>query len=167
MKTIKYFMLMLVLFAGHPTIAQNSNAATNKVLQEYLGLEKALFNDDSRMANNSATALVKAIKKVKVAELVAGQKTVWTKYNEKLLYNSLHISESKSINHQREHFAPLSDDVYALFQKIKPGITIYRQYCPMKKQYWLNASAPIQNTYYGKEMPDCGKVTETIKGTAQ
>jgi len=54
--------------------------------------------------------------------------------------------------------------LYALLKTFKTNTTVYRQYCPMKKQYRLNASANIPNPYYGKKMQDCGKVTETIKG---
>lgn len=164
MKTTRYFMLMLVLFVGHSIKAQNNVAAVNQVIQAYLGVEKALVNDDSRMANKQASALTNSLNQVVATRLDAAKKVTWTKYSEKLLYNSKHISESKSIDHQREHFASLSDDLYALLQSFKSHPTLYRQYCPMKKQYWLNASPEIQNPYYGKQMLDCGKVTETIKG---
>ncbi len=159
-------MLLLLPFMYHQAKAQNNSTAVNQVLQAYLSVEKALVNDDSRTANSSASALVKAIKQVKPAQLDGGQKTAWTNYSDKLSYNAQHISESKSIGHQREHFASLSDDMYSLLKTFKTSTTVYRQYCPMKKQYWLNASANIQNPYYGHEMPDCGKVTETIKATA-
>lgn len=166
MKTIRYFILMLALFGGHQTKAQNNTVAINQVLQAYLGVEKALVNDDSKQANKQAAILVKAIEKVNVAQLDAGQKPDWKEYGEKLRYHSQHISESISIDHQREHFAPLSEVMYSLLKSFKTHPTVYREYCPMKKQYWLNASSAIQNPYYGKQMLDCGKVTETITGTA-
>lgn len=164
MKTIRYFILMLVLFISHSIKAQNNVTAVNDVVQAYLGVEKALVDDDSRAANKQATALNHALDQVVAARLDAAKKATWLKYSEKLRYNSKHISESKSIDHQREHFTSLSDDLYALLQSFKSHPTLYRQYCPMKKQYWLNASQEIQNPYYGKQMLDCGKVTETIKG---
>jgi fructose-specific phosphotransferase system component IIB len=164
MKTIRYFILMLVLLASNQTKAQNNTTAINQVLQGYLGVEKALVNDDIRAANKAATAMANSINEVIATRLNAGQKAIWTKYSEKLRYNSEHISESTSIDHQREHFASLSNDMYVILKSFKSHPTLYRQYCPMKKQYWLNASSEIQNPYYGKQMPDCGKVTETIKG---
>lgn len=166
MKTFKYFMLMNLLFAFYQTKAQNSTVAVNQVLQDYLSVEKALVNDDSRAANKQATILVNSIANINTAQLGVAQKTAWANYGEKLRYNSQHISESKSIGHQREHFAVLSDEMYGLLKSFKTHPTLYREYCPMKKQYWLNTSKEIQNPYYGKEMPDCGKVTETIKGAA-
>jgi hypothetical protein len=166
MKTFKYFTLVILLLAFHQTKAQNSMTAMNQVLQAYLGVEKALVNDDSRAANMQANALANAIAQVNMAQLDAKQKATWAASGEKLRFNSQHISESKSIDHQREHFAALSDEMYGLLKNFKTHPTVYRQYCPMKKQYWLNESATIQNPYYGKKMPDCGKVTETMKGTA-
>lgn len=158
-------LALLLIFPGQQTKAQN-NDGFDQVLQNYLSVEKALVNDDSNAANTSATALVKSIKQVNLAQSNSAEKAVWTKYSEKLRFNSQHISESKSIAHQREHFAALSTDMYNVLKTFKSNTTVYRQYCPMKKQYWLNASANIQNPYYGKEMLDCGKITETIKGSS-
>jgi hypothetical protein len=167
MKAIKTVLLILLVFAFYSSKAQTANTAFNPVLQGYIDIEKALFADDGKAANKKAAELETAIKRVNTNKLEAGQKTAWTNYGEKLRYNAQHISESKSIDHQREHFVALSDAVFALLKNFKPEYTVYRQYCPMKKQYWLNASAAIQNPYYGKKMADCGKVTETIKGTVK
>lgn len=166
MKTIKCILLMLGIFAFHQTKAQTGNAVFSPVLQAYLGIEKALVNDDGNAANRQAAEMVKAVQQLNTNKLEPAQKAAWTSYSEKLRYNAQHISESKSIEHQREHFAALSDAVFILLKNFKPEVDLYRQYCPMKKQYWLNASADIQNPYYGKKMTDCGKVTATIKGAA-
>jgi len=157
--------VIFLFFSLNQTKAQNSTIAINQVLQDYFAVKKALVNDDSEMANKQAMVLVKSIERVNTANLDDGQKVTWTKFAEKLRYNSQHISESKSIGHQREHFVSLSDDLYSVFKGFKNHPTIYREYCPMKKQYWLNDTANIQNPYYGKQMPDCGKVTETLTGS--
>lgn len=154
-------------FAFYSTKAQTTNAAFDPILQAYLGIEKALVANDSKAANKQAADLATAVKQFNINKLEAAQKDAWTNYGEKLRYNAEHISESKSIEHQREHFSALSDAVFILLKNFKPEFTVYRQYCPMKKQYWLSTSAAIQNPYYGKKMADCGKVTETIKGTAK
>ncbi len=166
MKITRNFIVMLAFFVFDQANAQNNTVAINQVLQNYFSVEKALVNDDGKLANKSAKDLVGAIVKVNASQLDANQKTAWTAYGEKLRYNSQHISESKSIDHQREHFAALSDEMFGLLKIFKTHPTVYQQYCPMKKQYWLNESSKIQNPYYGKEMQDCGKVTETLTGTA-
>ncbi|MEX8549085.1 MAG: DUF3347 domain-containing protein [Mucilaginibacter sp.] len=166
MKTIKYLLLVLGIVAFHQTKAQAVNAVFSPVLHGYLSVEKALVDDDGKAANQQAAEMVKAVQQLNTDKLEPAQKAAWTNYSEKLRYNAQHISESTSIEHQREHFAALSDAVFSLLKKFKPDVTVYRQYCPMKKQYWINASAEIQNPYYGKKMQNCGKVTATIKGTA-
>lgn len=166
MKTLKYLMLITAFWFLNKANAQNNTVTVNQLLQSYLAVKEALVKDDSPAANASAKALVSEVSKVDFSKLNAIKKTAWTSYGEKLRYNAQHISESKSIDHQREHFAALSDAMYGLLKTFKTHQTVYRQYCPMKKQYWLNASKEIQNPYYGKEMLDCGKVTETLTGTA-
>lgn len=167
MKTIRYILLILIVFALRSTKAQTADTAFKPVLQAYFGIEKALVADDSKTANQQAANLVTAAKQMDINKLEVTQKTAWTNYSEKLRFNAQHISESKSIDHQREHFAALSDAVFILLKNFKPEYTVYQQYCPMKKQYWLNASADIQNPYYGKKMTDCGKVSATIKGATK
>lgn len=165
MKTLRYFILMLALLPFYQAKAQTGNIALNPILQAYYGVEKALVNDNSKMANTQAGQLTNIIKGVNPANFDAEQKKAWTNYNIKLSYNSRYISESKNIEEQRNYFASLSDALYSLLKTFKTHPTIYRQYCPMKKQYWLNPTTTIQNPYYGKEMLDCGKVTETITGS--
>jgi hypothetical protein len=167
MKAVRYFILMFILIFNQTTKAQNQTTAVSQVLEAYLGVEKALVNDNSSMANDRAVTLVNAIEQVNAIRLTPELKTVWAKNLVKLRYNSKYIKESKDIDEQRGYFASLSDAVYALVKSSKSAHpTVYREYCPMKKQYWLNPTAAIQNPYYGKQMLDCGKVTETIAGSA-
>lgn len=166
MKNLKVLMLIFTFFSLNNAKAQNSVNAINQVLQSYLGVEEALFKDKGEAANVGAKTLVNNIADINPSKLNTSEKKSWTAYGEKLRFNAQHISESKSIDHQREHFVALSDAMYGLLKTFKTHPTIYRQYCPMKKQYWLNASKEIQNPYYGKQMPDCGKVTETMTGRA-
>jgi len=112
---------MLGMFAFHQTKAQTTgNAVFSPILQAYLGVEKALVNDDSNAANQQAAEIVKAVKQLNADKLETAQKTAWTNYSEKLRYNAQHISESKSIDHQREHFAALSDAVFILLKISSP-----------------------------------------------
>ena len=121
-------------------------------------------SEKQKAANAQAKQFTAAVAEVNSSTLDAGQKAAWTKYAEKLRFNGDHIGESTSIDHQREHFASLSDDMYAVIKVFKPANTIlYYDYCPMKKKYWLSQSKAIANPYYGDDMPDCGKVKETLK----
>ena len=35
-------------------------------------------------------------------------------------------------------------------------------YCPMVQKYWLQKGETIRNPFYGKEMSDCGRITQNI-----
>jgi hypothetical protein len=39
--------------------------------------------------------------------------------------------------------------------------SVYYQYCPMKKAWWLSREKEIKNPYYGSAMLTCGNVAET------
>ena len=57
-----------------------------------------------------------------------------------------------------------SNNFYSLAKAVKLSTqTIYQDYCPMKKAFWLSEVPAIKNPYYGKAMLTCGKITETIK----
>jgi hypothetical protein len=164
MKTLKALTLFLFIVTATQVKAAD-NTAISHLIKAYLGIKDALATDNSKAANAQAKLFTAAIKEVNTGTLDASQKTTWTKYSEKLRFNGDHIGESTDIAHQREHFQKLSDDFYSLIKSLKSNdVTLYRQYCPMKKAYWLSQSDKIVNPYYGKEMDECGEVKETIKG---
>jgi hypothetical protein len=163
MKTVKILTITLLIAIGTQVKAAD-NAGISHLIKAYVGIKDALTTDNSKAANAQAKLFTAAIKEVNPATLTAEQKAAWTKYSEKLRFNGEHIGESTDIAHQREHFQKLSDDFYGLIKNMKNNdITLYRQYCPMKKAYWLSQSDKIANPYFGKEMDECGEVKETIK----
>lgn len=165
MKAFKALILLLFI-AVSTQVKATDNAIISPLIKAYLGIKDALVTDNSKAANEQAKAFTAAIKAVDVNKLDATQKIAWAKYAEKLRFNGDHISESTELAHQREHFQKLSDDMYALVKNMKSAdVTLYRQYCPMKKAYWLSSFEKIANPYYGKAMDECGEVKETIKAS--
>lgn len=144
--------------------AMDQPAALSKILPSYLALKDALVNSDAKAASVKAEELKKAIGAVNTADLSASDKTAYTKLKEKLTFDARHIAESKDIEHQRGHFNTLSANMILLAKATKlSGQPIFQEYCPMKKASWLSSENTIKNPYYGSQMLDCGKVTETIK----
>jgi hypothetical protein len=166
MKTVKNTLLFLVFFSAFSTIkAQeiNVNKDANYVITTYLGVKNALVASDSQDAKAKAKKLLAAIMLVPVNKFSADQRKVWTTYTDKLQFDSRHISESGAIDHQREHFASLSKNMYELVKGLKLNdVALYEQYCPMKKATWLSETANIKNPYYGNKMLTCGKTTATL-----
>jgi len=145
-------------------LAQNSTIKLAQLLTSYYEVKNALVNSDANLTGVKATELLNAIKKVDTKTLVSDEQKFFNALKDKLILDAEHISESKDIDHQRDHFATLSTTVYTLAKSAKLSqLPIYQEYCPMKKMYWLSDEGSIKNPYYGKKMLTCGKVTDTIK----
>jgi hypothetical protein len=129
-----------------------------------LDLKNALVNDDAAVASNKAAALLIAINNVDTKSLSVKDQEVFSSLKDKLSYDARHISEVNTIDHQREHFASLSLNMYTLAKSVKLSTQpIYEEYCPMKKAYWLSAESEIKNPYFGNQMLICGNVANTLQ----
>jgi len=168
MKNIKLTSMLLLLLIT----VMNANAQTtltssvNDITVAYLNLKNALAKDDGALAESKAKILYDEINTVPTKDLPAKQQGVWKKYADKLSFDSRHISETTAIDHQREHFASLSKNLYEVLKALPVNSAdLYWQYCPMKKANWLSDAQTIENPYYGKAMLSCGSVKETLKAT--
>lgn len=140
-------MAFAVMLFAYSATAQN----TNKILKEYVAIKDALVNSNSREVNIAISAFYQTLK----SEKDFTQKTALLKAAEKLL-------KASSIEKQRSNFNEVSTIMWKLV-KSSDNIdkTVYYQYCPMKKAYWLSYEKGIKNPYYGSSMLSCGKVNET------
>lgn len=157
----------------HSTMAATGNTATvdadplKPVLDAYYAVKDALVSSDGDAASKNAGRLVDAIKAVKMDQLASEQHMVWMKVMKDLDFDADHIAETKDVSHQRDHFSSLSDNMYKLIKSAKPSAAVYYQHCPMAKDgkgaNWLSQIPEIKNPYYGAQMLNCGKTTETIR----
>ncbi|MEO8886631.1 MAG: DUF3347 domain-containing protein [Mucilaginibacter sp.] len=164
----KLTILLLIIFsAALGTVKAVTPALTedvNNVIKNYLALKNALVIDNAPVAQACAATLLAAISTVSDKEMNAAQRKTWLAYADKLSFDSRHISETTDIDHQREHFANLSVNILAVLKALKLNTaTLYKQYCPMKKKYWLSEASAIKNPYYGSKMPTCGETKETLQ----
>jgi len=115
------------------------------------------------VSGNANTASMKAEEFVKTLNGV-DPKIINEATHDALLKDAGHISESKDIKHQREHFVTFSTNMYALAKAVKLTTQpVYYAWCPMKKAYWLSSDKAIKNPYFGSAMLTCGKITETLQ----
>lgn len=142
MKTLISFLA--ATFIGFAASAQS----TEVLLQRYIQVKDALVNSDSKTAAVQATALQQ--------ELESG----WSG-QESLLLSVKTIAANTDLATQRKAFTDVSVRMWQLVKR-KGGIrqTVYYQYCPMKKAYWLSQEAAIRNPYYGSQMLICGSVSD-------
>ncbi len=146
----------------------DAKAELNAVLSAYLTLKNALAADNGNAAQTAAKTLFAAIDAVEMAKLQGKQHEFWMTYSPKLSYDAEHIKATTEIEHQREHFLPLSKNMYAITKAYKMADReTYYQHCPManngKGADWLSTEPEVVNPYMGSKMLTCGKVTETIK----
>lgn len=141
-------------------------SSLKEIVDHYLHIKNALANDNSQEAASGGEAMVAAMKKIDKSLFTAEQKKIYDENEDDLKEHAEHIGKSK-IDHQREHFSTMSEDVYALAKAFGGGKTLYHDHCPMyndnKGAMWLSETVEIKNPYMGGKMPKCGKVEEKIQ----
>lgn len=138
------------------------------ILTGYLQVKNALADDNGNDAANGGQAISEAMAKLDKSSLSALQEKAYNAVADDLKENAEHISEnSGKIDHQREHFEMLSQDMYDLLKSFDGTQTLYKDFCPManenKGAFWISETKEIKNPYLGKKMPECGEVQEEIK----
>lgn len=141
-------------------------ASIKEIVDHYLHVKNALVNDNGEEAGRGSEAMSSALAKIDKSVFTPEQKKIYEENEADLKEHAEHISKSK-IDHQREHFSMMSEDVYALTKAFGGGKTLYHDHCPMyddnKGAMWLSETVEIKNPYYGSKMLKCGKVEEKIQ----
>lgn len=141
-------------------------ASLKTIIDHYLHIKNALVNNNESEAASGGKAMYDAMKKVDKSLFTADQKKVYDGIEDDLKEHAEHISKSK-IDHQREHFAMMSEDAYELAKAFGAGRVVYHDHCPMandnKGAIWLSETKEIKNPYFGGKMNECVKVPEMIK----
>ncbi len=166
MKKIFLFVAITATVLVQQSFAQSTTKTIplSQLLSSYYDIKNALVNSDAATAAIKAGDLLKAINGVDMKALSETDMNAFMPLQDKLAFDAKHISENNGIAEQREHFSSLSNNIYKLAKTANLSTaTVYQQYCPMKKMYWLSSDATIKNPYFGKTMPTCGKVTDTLK----
>lgn len=174
MRSILISVISIVLFTtslaaspGTSLLSNSDSTARNSLshlLDFYYNIKDALVNSNAVSADSGAVNFVNAIQKIDINLLTKTEREDFMSFKDQLIADAKNISQNKDLSKQRMNFASLSDDLYSLAKKVKLTTQpIYRDYCPMKKKYWLSSESKIRNPYYGKAMETCGSIKETLK----
>ncbi len=170
MKRLTLTAILLTTFAvvasaqGLGTVDPGVQNQIGAALTTYYGLKDALVESNVEAASSHAGDLVKALDAVEVPKMTAAQKADWEKLGTRIRTDASHIAKNKDLEHQREHFMKLSNNMYALVSGFKANeAEAYLHYCPMKKASWLSTSKDVKNPYYGSKMLTCGSIKATLK----
>lgn len=146
---------------------QQKTSPLKMIIDRYLALKDALVENNGELASKKAGELAGAIDKVSMQSLEGDSHQVWMNVKSELAEHAEHISQTKNLAHQRDHFDGLSKNLYRLVKAHPTGITLYYQHCPMfnegKGGDWLSGENTIRNPFYGSQMLTCGKTVETLK----
>ena len=139
-----------------------------KLTDSYLQIKNALIAGKAAEAGDAAKNIVEAMKGFDKSLLSADQKKVYDQNEEDLKEHAEHITKSTGdIEHQREHFSMMSEDMYSLVKAFGGGKTLYHDHCPMAKNgkgaMWLSETKEIKNPYLGEKMMECGELEEEIQ----
>ena len=142
-------------------------AHMKKLTDEYLAVKNALTSEKAGEAADASKNMAETIKGFDKSLLTAEQKKVYDANEDDLREHAEHIEKNAgNIEHQREHFSMMSEDMYALVKSFGGGKTLYHDHCPMAKDnkgaMWLSESKAIRNPYFGNKMMECGSVEEEI-----
>ncbi|MEO7212004.1 MAG: DUF3347 domain-containing protein [Mucilaginibacter sp.] len=164
MKKIFLLVALIATVSTQLLFAQDTKSTSlTPLLVSYYDIKDALIKSNSVDAATHAGEFLKAVNSVDMKSLPTADRSTFMAAQEKLAFDARHISESKDIAHQREHFANFSANFFKLAKAVKlTDKPVYYSYCPMKKSYWLSSEDAIKNPYYGSQMLTCGKVTETL-----
>ena len=157
MKKIFFIVALFATVFMQQSLAQdNTKTQPSPLLISYYNLKDALVSSNANAVAASATEFAKSINET-------NKETVNDENRNALLSDATEISQTKDLKVQREKFATLSTNMFALAKTVKLATEpIYQQFCPMKKASWLSSSKAIKNPYYGSAMLTCGSVRETL-----
>lgn len=165
MKKILLLVALIATVLLKPSFAQDTTkqSSLTSLLPAYYNVKNALVNSDVDSVALKAGDFIKTLNRIDMKSLPASDMSTFMAVQDKLAFDARQISKSKNLINQREYFADFSANFFKLAKAVKlTDQTIFYDYCPMKKSYWLSADAAIKNPYFGKQMLTCGKVTETL-----
>lgn len=144
----KIILASAIMLFGISAIAQNTKAH----LDNYINVKTALVNSDAKAASKAISTFYDALK----SDGNFAQKAALLKVTEKL------SKADDNLEKQRATFNDVSIMMWDLVKgSNKVSQSVYYQYCPMRKAYWLSKDKDIKNPYYGSSMLTCGKVAAT------
>ena len=147
---------------------ESVDGSMREMVTQYLQIKNALANDNGKDAAAAGNAFAESMEKMGKTTLSTEKKKAWDKVSDDAKEMAEHIGKNgDKLEHQREHFDMLSNDMYDMVKTFGAGQPLYKDFCPMynnkKGAIWLSETKEIKNPYLGKSMPTCGSVKEELK----
>jgi hypothetical protein len=150
--------------ASHDMMDSNTqNSDAQRVLTDYMALKDALVETNKGEAAKAGNKLNNTLSEFDVSSYTAEQQKELKDIISDAKEHTEHIGKSE-MDHQREHFKTLTEDIMDMVAITGTENTLYQQFCPMYDggSAWLSMNKDIKNPYYGSKMLTCGKVQKEI-----
>lgn len=139
----------------------------DEIINNYLKLKNALTKDDTQNAGNAGKVLYATFNAINPSALEAKLKKEYLDIADDAKEHAEHIGNNAGkIDHQREHFAMLSEDINALIKAFGTKQKLFQDFCPMydngKGAIWISETKDIKNPYYGNKMMGCGTMKKEL-----
>lgn len=143
--------------------SNNQTTDAKQVLEDYMTLKEALVATNKDDAARAGKKLENTLNGFDISSYNAEQQKELKDIIADAKEHAEHIGKSE-MDHQREHFKPLSKDMMDMVAITGTDATLYQQFCPMYDggSAWLSMEKEIKNPYYGSKMMACGKVQKEI-----
>lgn len=159
---MKQLLIIIMLLISKMGIGQT--ASLQELLRQYLDLKNQLVESNAANAQKLATLLNGKIENLSAQALSEKEAKAFSSLKDVLNKHAKELSSQSDLAKQRVAFAALSQPMIDLFKIVSvKESSLYVDYCPMKKAYWLSTEKTIRNPYYGNAMLSCGSIKETIK----
>ncbi|TRW98965.1 DUF3347 domain-containing protein [Flavobacterium gawalongense] len=139
----------------------------DEIINNYLKVKNALTKDDTQNAGNAGKVLYATFNAINPSAIEAKLKKEYLDIADDAKEHAEHIGDNAGkIDHQREHFAMLSEDINDLIKVFGTKQKLYQDFCPMynegKGAIWISETKEIKNPYYGSKMLTCGSMKKQL-----
>jgi len=144
-----------------------------KLFEEYLATAAALASDDFSKASKAANSAANALSAVDMKLLSGEAHMQWMKLEADLRKALDAMVAAKDLEGLRQGFALFSEAMPPAIRRfgIRPVDPVYRFRCSMafdgRGAGWLQTKRETLNPYFGKTMPKCGEIVETVYAPAR
>jgi Cu(I)/Ag(I) efflux system membrane fusion protein len=152
---------------GMETMKIDFNSTLEKsfqpVIDVYIELKDALTQSNLVLASNKSEAFREALEAIPTTDREEAN-NYWSILHK----TSKGINENVSIEHQRQQFQIISDNLIAMVKNFdEVDDKLFVQFCPMADNnngaYWLSKEEKVINPYFGDAMLTCGEVKQVIE----
>ncbi len=140
---------------------------SDKVLQTYFKIQKALAGDSLDEAKSAAEDAAKQLSIVSVDTLSESSSEIWKNLAKRIGSSFQSIGEAKEIEPARTEFQKLTTTTDEMVRRFGTAhLPVYEHYCPMAFDNaggtWLQPDENLLNPYFGSSMLKCGEVRHQL-----